>query len=90
MTNQLTKDNTVTTTLHPDVVRYRARNPQSRAVRHYTLASSSARVRRATCIYCRQLIATCSNEWPATLTWLAAIESHTCAARATYAQEVAS
>lgn len=80
----------MTTTLHPDVVRYRARNPQSRAVRHYTLSRSSARVRRATCIYCRCEIATCSNEWPATKAWLAAIESHFCDARATYAQEVAS
>lgn len=52
--------------LHPVVRSYRALNPQSRAVDHTTWDGSSAAVRRATCIYCRKIIATSSAEWPET------------------------
>lgn len=42
----------------PEVALYRARNPRSRAVAHTHWARSSGHVRRATCIYCRAVVAT--------------------------------
>lgn len=45
---------------------YRENNPTSRAQNVWTYYGSSGVVRRATCIFCRRLIATCSNNWPET------------------------
>lgn len=59
------------------VIAYRNINPWSRAEAPTTLYGSSSAVRRATCIFCREVIATCSNKWPATKTYEAQIEEHT-------------
>jgi ribosomal protein L24 len=45
---------------------YRKLNPSSRAVNDYTYYGSSGVVRRATCIYCRNVVATCSAKWKET------------------------
>jgi hypothetical protein len=67
------------TTQLPEPIRaYRADHPRSRAVRAYTLACSSGTVRRAQCIYCRRVIATCSAAWPMTKTFVADIAQHFC------------
>lgn len=63
---------------------YRARNPRSRAERDYTLYGSTSCIRRATCVYCRTVIATCSARWPETKGYRAAIDAHDCAQRETY------
>lgn len=73
----------------PIVAAYREAHPRSRAIRPYTLARSSGRVRRAQCIFCRAVIATCSAEWPVTKRFQAEIESHECDAMARYRQAVA-
>jgi hypothetical protein len=76
-------------TILPIVRLYRADHPESRAVGLYVLTRSSARIRRASCTFCRQVIATCSNEWRPTRRWYAEIEAHNCDARAMYEARVA-
>lgn len=49
--------------------RYREIHKHSRAVNLYTLYGSGGKVRRATCIFCRKVVATCSNTWPETITF---------------------
>ena len=56
--------------------KYKILNPKSRATQDWTLYGSSGSVRRATCIYCRSIIATCSNNWPATNRFYELIENH--------------
>ena len=48
---------------------YRRLNPRSRAVNHFTYYGSTGGIRRATCIYCRKVVATCSNKWRETKTF---------------------
>lgn len=68
-----------TDTTIPECVRaYRRDYPKSRAVRPYTLRLSSGIVRRAECIYCRKVIATCSAKWPETKAFQATIAQHLC------------
>lgn len=64
---------------------YRKINKWSRAVRDYTLYGSSSVVRRATCIYCRNVIATCSNEWPETVEFFKKTNEHECLEKNIYA-----
>jgi len=52
--------------LHDGVALYRLRHPESRAVSDWTYLGSGGRVRRATCIYCREVIVTCAAAWPET------------------------
>lgn len=54
--------------MHPVVKEYRRENPTSRAVDHTTVWGSSGVVRRVTCIYCRNCIATSAADWPETKT----------------------
>lgn len=49
--------------------RYRTINTWSRAIKLYTLYGSGGTQRRATCIFCRKVVATCSNQWPETQTF---------------------
>lgn len=58
------------------VAAYRAAYPRSRAVRLWTYTGSSGAVKRATCIACRETIATCSAKWPETETYKRAIPEH--------------
>jgi hypothetical protein len=55
---------------------YRLENPRSRAVDHTTWSGSSAGVRRATCIYCRGVVATSSGKYPETLKSIRARHDH--------------
>jgi hypothetical protein len=48
------------------VMLYRILHKESRAVDHTTWAGSSGVVRRATCIYCRRVVATSSAKYPET------------------------
>lgn len=68
---------TVRTVRDPYVLAYRLANPESRAVRRYTLDGSTGTVRRAYCVFCHELLATCSNEWPETKTFRREIAEHT-------------
>jgi hypothetical protein len=80
--------NQAMTQLPPIIAAYRAAHPESRAVRTFTLAASSGTVKRAQCIFCRTIIATCSASWPTTKAFVAACRDHKCEARAKYEQEV--
>jgi hypothetical protein len=55
---------------------YRKRNPRSRAVSGYHLTSSSGTVTRATCVFCRCVIATCSAKWRRTKQFDDATKAH--------------
>ena len=59
------------------VMLYRRLNPRSRAVNHYTYYGSTGCVRKATCIYCRNVVATCSNKWRETKTFRREANNHT-------------
>ncbi len=59
-----------------DLALYRAINRRSRAIAPWTYRGSSGCVRRATCIFCRRVIATCSANWPTTKQFRAACETH--------------
>lgn len=48
---------------------YRKTNPKSRAVNGFTYYGSTGCRRKATCIYCRSVVATCSNKYPETKTF---------------------
>ena len=54
--------------MSPCVAFYRTINKKSRAISHTHWAKSSGVVRRATCIYCRQIVATSSAKYPETKT----------------------
>lgn len=56
--------------------RYREIHPKSRAVNFWTYYGSTGCVRKATCIFCRNVVATCSNKWPETKTFLREAEEH--------------
>lgn len=56
---------------------YRKLNPRSRAVDDWTYYGSSGVVKRATCIYCRRLIATCSAKYPETKSFTRIANEHT-------------
>jgi len=72
---------------HPTALEvYRAKNPRSRATRDWTYYGSTGCVRRATCIYCRRVIATCSQKWPETQQFSDDAEAHTCAEGKRYAR----
>lgn len=72
-----------TKTLHPAVAAYRIANPSSRAVDHTTWAGSTGCVRRATCIYCRCVVATSSASYRETKRSIQARAAHgeACAAQ---------
>lgn len=55
---------------------YRKINPRSRAVDYFTYYGSGAVVRRATCIFCREIISTCCNQYPETKTFKREIDEH--------------
>jgi hypothetical protein len=48
------------------VAKYRHDNPRSRAYSTWTYYGSTGSVRRATCVFCRRTISTCSANWPET------------------------
>jgi len=62
--------------LSDGVALYRLRNPRSRAVQDWTYDGSGGKVRRAECIYCRQVVATCAAAWPETLMFRARAAEH--------------
>ena len=55
---------------------YRKMNPVSRAVNTWTYYGSTGVRRIATCIFCRRVIATCSNDWPETVSFRADSNQH--------------
>lgn len=56
--------------------RYREINRRSRAVNLWTYYGSSGCVRRATCIFCRHVVATCSGAWPETIGFRRDADAH--------------
>lgn len=65
---------------------YRQHHPRSRAVNTWTYNGSTGGVRRATCIFCRREIATCSAKWPETKTFTREADAHGAACALTYLQ----
>lgn len=55
---------------------YRTYNTKSRAVGPWTYYGSTGRVRKATCIFCRNVVATCCNDYPETGTFQNQANSH--------------
>jgi len=64
---------------------YRALNPASRAVANWAYANTGAR-KRARCVYCREIIATCSARYPETLTFRRDANGHGAACAAAWAR----
>ena len=58
------------------VIIYRALNKKSRAVAGTTWYGSSSRVRRATCIFCKHVVATSCGDYPETKKSIEARISH--------------
>ena len=56
--------------------RYRAIHPKSRAVNFWTYYGSTGCRRLATCIFCRQIVASCSQKWPETKTFRRQADEH--------------
>lgn len=64
---------------------YRIEHPRSRAERKWTYVGSTGSVTRATCVFCRAAIATCSAKWRPTKAFGRAILEHECPALLGYA-----
>lgn len=55
---------------------YRYDNPKSRALDYWTYYGSSGTVYRATCVFCKQQISSCSAKWPKTKKFFQQIWEH--------------